>query len=52
MRVARAKLRRVGLHPIVAGLVDGPAGHVVSQAPLPGVAAASGLEIRLTVGRG
>jgi penicillin-binding protein 1A len=52
MRLARAKLRRVGLHPVVAGLVDGPAGHVVSQAPLPGVAAAPGLEIRLTVARG
>ncbi len=52
MRVARAKLRGLGLHPVVAGLVDGPAGHVVSQAPLPGVAAAPGLEIRLTVARG
>ncbi len=51
MRVARAKLHRVGLHPVVAGLVDGPAGRVVAQAPLPGVAAGPGLEIRLTVAR-
>jgi len=52
MRVARAKLRGLGLHAVVAGLVDGPAGHVVSQAPPPGVASAPGLEIRLTVARG
>jgi beta-lactam-binding protein with PASTA domain len=52
MREARAKLRAVGLHAVVGGFVGGPTGRVVSQAPLPGVAAAPGLEVRLTVARG
>jgi beta-lactam-binding protein with PASTA domain len=52
MRVARARLHAVGLHPVVAGFVSGPSGRIVSQAPLPGVAAARGIEVRLTVARG
>jgi penicillin-binding protein 1A len=52
LRVARAKLRAVKASPLVTGLVDGPAGHVVSQAPPPGVAAGPGISVRLVVGRG
>ena len=52
MRAARARLRSVGLHAVVGGFVGGPRGRVVSQAPMPGVAAAPGLEVRLTVARG
>jgi beta-lactam-binding protein with PASTA domain len=52
IRNARARLRKLKLTGIVTASTDGPRGHVVSQAPLPGVAAAPGLRIRLVVARG
>jgi hypothetical protein len=52
LRAAQARLRAHGLAPAVARFSDGPAGTVVAQLPVPGVAAAPGMRIKLVVGRG
>jgi penicillin-binding protein 1A len=52
LREARARLRRVRMRPAVTSFVDGRAGRIVGQAPLPGVAADPGGSVRLTVARG
>jgi membrane peptidoglycan carboxypeptidase len=51
LRAARARLARLKLVPVVR-FGDGLAGHVVSQSPLPGVAAAPGMPVTLVVARG
>ena len=52
LRDAVKRLRRMRLQPVVEAQSDGPRGRVVSQAPLPRVAAAPGMEVALVVGRG
>jgi penicillin-binding protein 1A len=52
VREATAKLRRIGLRPVIAAQTDGRRGAVVWQAPLGRVAAQPGLEVRLGIGRG
>jgi penicillin-binding protein 1A len=52
LRDARARLRGVGLSALVDGFASGRPGHVVAQAPLPGVAAWPGMKVRLVVARG
>ena len=52
LRAARARLRKAKLGVRVGGLVDGKAGRVLAQAPVPGVAAAPGLPVVLQIGRG
>jgi penicillin-binding protein 1A len=49
---ARARLRARGLVPGIARFADGRAGRVLAQMPVPGVAAAPGMTIRLVVGHG
>jgi penicillin-binding protein 1A len=49
---ARARLRARGLMPGVERFADGRSGHVIAQMPIPGVAAAPGMQIRLVVGHG
>jgi hypothetical protein len=49
---AQARLRRLALAPVVGRFSDGNPGHVVSQTPGPGVAAAPGMTITLVVARG
>jgi penicillin-binding protein 1A len=49
---ARAKLKKLHLTGVVDGHAGGIAGRVVSQAPLPGVAAAPGMQVRLVVAAG
>jgi penicillin-binding protein 1A len=52
LREATAKLRRLGIRPVIAAHTDGRPGHVVWQAPMGRIAAAPGLEVKLGVGRG
>ena len=52
LRQARAKLRKAKLAVRIGGLVDGKAGRVLAQAPVPGVAAAPGLPVVVQLGRG
>jgi penicillin-binding protein 1A len=49
---ARARLRSRGLVPGIARFADGRGGHVLAQMPVPGVAAAPGMQIKLVVGHG
>jgi penicillin-binding protein 1A len=49
---ARARLRARGLVPGIARFADGRAGRVLAQMPVPGVAAAPRMTIRLVVGHG
>jgi penicillin-binding protein 1A len=49
---ARARLRSRGLVPGIARFADGPAGRVIAQMPVPGVAAASRMQVKLVVGHG
>jgi penicillin-binding protein 1A len=49
---ARARLRARGLVPGIARFAEGRAGRVLAQMPVPGVAAAPGMAIRLVVGHG
>ena len=49
---ARARLRARGLVPGIARFADGRAGRVVAQMPVPGVAAAPHMKVRLIVGHG
>jgi beta-lactam-binding protein with PASTA domain len=49
---ARARLRARGLVPGIARFADGRAGRVVAQMPVPGVAAAPNMKVRLIVGHG
>ena len=51
LRDARTKLAALKLLPSVR-FGDGKPGHVVSQEPLAGVAAAPGMTVRLIVARG
>jgi len=52
LRAARARLRKAKLGIRVGGLVDGKQGRVLSQRPLPGVAAAPGMAVVVQIGRG
>jgi len=52
LRKARAKLQKLHLVPYVSRLTKGKAGRIVAQRPRAGVAAAQGMTIHLTVGRG
>jgi penicillin-binding protein 1A len=52
LRQARRRLVQRGLRGLVVRFGDGRPGRVVSQAPLPGVAAAPGMPVQLIVGRG
>jgi penicillin-binding protein 1A len=49
---ARARLRSRGLVPGIARFSDGRAGRVVAQMPVPGVAAAPHMQVKLVVGHG
>jgi penicillin-binding protein 1A len=49
---ARARLRARGLVPGVERFADGRSGLVIAQMPIPGVAAAPRMQIRLVVGHG
>ena len=49
---ARARLRSRGLVPGIARFADGQSGRVLAQMPVPGVAAAPGMQIKLVVGHG
>jgi penicillin-binding protein 1A len=49
---ARARLRARGLVPGIARFTDGRAGRVFAQIPVPGVAAAPHMQVRLIVGHG
>jgi penicillin-binding protein 1A len=49
---ARARLRARGLVPGIARFADGPAGRVLAQMPVAGVAAAPRMQIKLVVGHG
>jgi penicillin-binding protein 1A len=49
---ARARLRARGLVPGIARFADGRAGRVLAQMPVPGVAAAPRMTVRLVVGHG
>jgi penicillin-binding protein 1A len=49
---ARARLRARGLVPGIARFADGRAGRVLAQTPVPGVAAASRMQVKLVVGHG
>jgi penicillin-binding protein 1A len=49
---ARARLRARGLVPGIARFADGRAGRVLAQTPVPGVAAAPRMQIKLVVGHG
>jgi len=51
LRHARQKLQRVRLDGLVSRFADGKPGRVVSQTPLPGVAAAPRMKVSLVVGR-
>ena len=51
LRKARAKLRKLGLNPRVIRFMRGKPGRIVAQKPRAGVAAAGGLEIRLSLGK-
>ncbi len=51
LRAAQKKLHRVGLAPALS-FTSGKRGRVLSQAPLPGVAAWPGMTVRLVVARG
>jgi penicillin-binding protein 1A len=52
LREARVQLQRVRLAARVTGFSSGRPGRITAQAPLPGVAAAPGMPIRLTIARG
>jgi penicillin-binding protein 1A len=52
LRDARRRLRAKGLTPTIDRSADGPAGRIVAQMPLAGVAASPGMKVRLIVGRG
>ncbi|MFN2628715.1 MAG: PBP1A family penicillin-binding protein [Gaiellaceae bacterium] len=52
VRAARSRLRRVGLAPRLSGWSAGQAGRITAQLPPPGVAAAPGMAVSLTVARG
>jgi beta-lactam-binding protein with PASTA domain len=52
LREARAKLRARGLVLAIDRFADGPSGAVLAQLPVPGVAAAPKMKVRLVVGRG
>jgi penicillin-binding protein 1A len=52
LRRARQKLQSRSLDGVVVRFADGRAGHVVSQAPPGGVAAAPHMKVRLVVARG
>ena len=52
VREARARIRARGFVPVQDRTMDGPAGLVLAQAPPPGVAGATRLQIRLVVGHG
>jgi len=49
---ARSRLRSRGLVPGIARFSDGRAGRVVAQIPVPGVAAAPHMQVKLVVGHG
>jgi penicillin-binding protein 1A len=49
---ARARLRARGLVPGIARFSEGPAGRVLAQMPVPGVAAAPRMQVKLVVGHG
>jgi penicillin-binding protein 1A len=49
---ARSRLRSRGLVPGMARFSDGRAGRVVAQIPVPGVAAAPHMQVKLVVGHG
>jgi penicillin-binding protein 1A len=49
---ARARLRARGLVPGIARFSDGPPGRVLAQMPVPGVAAAPRMQVKLVVGHG
>jgi len=52
LRQARARLRGRGLVVDIDRFADGRAGRVLAQMPVPGVAAAPRMKIRLVVGHG
>jgi beta-lactam-binding protein with PASTA domain len=52
LRAASTRLHALRLAPVVDGFTTGRPGTVVSQAPLPGVAAWPGMQVRLVVARG
>jgi len=49
---ARARLRARGLVPGIARFAEGRGGRVLAQMPVPGVAAAPSMQVRLVVGHG
>jgi len=49
---ARTRLRGRGLVPGIARFAEGRAGRVLAQMPVPGVAAAPRMQIKLVVGHG
>ena len=51
LRAARRKLGKVRLDGLVVKFADGKPGHVVSQTPPAGVAAAPNIKVSLVVGR-
>ncbi|MDX6409769.1 MAG: penicillin-binding protein [Gaiellaceae bacterium] len=52
LQEASRRLRRRGLLPVTDHLTSGPAGRVLAQRPVAGVAGAPRMKIRLVVGRG
>jgi membrane peptidoglycan carboxypeptidase len=52
LQEARVRLRSRGLVPGIARFADGLAGEVLAQTPVPGVAAAPRMPVRLVVGHG